>query len=421
MRSQGNLELNSIFDLSELKKLFRAYCDATGISVTLYDISGREHLSVHAEGCICDLVKSKGICSQKILSSGQKSAELKKPYIYETECGLIMCIAPLFIEEHAVGFISCGPVSLWESEDFFVEDFIVRCERVGVDTADPSFDLSRIKHVDCQTMTGLAGMLMLMVDYMGERERAFRSYREEKEAQYLELVREIGIRGGASSRRIGKYPSGLEKELISFVQLGEKTSARKILNDLLAEIFLFADGDLDIIKAKLYELTAFLSRTAVEVGAKTTDLSDIVKKSSGLFLENVDFHDLCSLTTEILDEYLDIVSKTRGGRPVHSQLVKVINYINSNYHDSELNLASVAAAAYASPYYISHLFHDEMGTTFIDYLTRVRIDHAKELLLEGYSAEQTAEKVGFADASYFSKQFKKYVGVTPSKYGKLNR
>ncbi|MDE6273569.1 MAG: PocR ligand-binding domain-containing protein [Clostridiales bacterium] len=414
-------KLNHIFDLRELKKLFRTYYDATGMSVTLYDPEGEEYLSVREDGCICDLVKEKGVCRNKIVSSGKKSVELKKPYIYETECGLIMCIAPIFIEENAVGYISSGPVCLWEKEDVFLDDFSLRCKAVGVDIEHGSFDLSKIKHIDCQTMTGLAGLLTFMVDYMGEKERTFRNYREEKESQYQSLAKEIETRSGVGKREIGEYPVELEKELITFVQLGEKTTAKKILNDLLAEIFLFAGGDLDVIKAKLYELTAFLSRTAVEVGAKITDLSDIVKKSSGLFLENIDFHDLCILTTEILDEYLDIVYKIRGGKPVHAQLVKVISYINSNYHDSGLTLAAVAGTVHVSPYYLSHLFHDELGTTFTDYLTDVRIEHAKSYLLEGFSGEQTAEKTGFTDASYFSKLFKKYVGVTPARYGKGNR
>ena len=59
-----------------------------------------------------------------------------------------------------------------------------------------------------------------------------------------------------------------------------------------------------------------------------------------------------------------------------------------------------------------------MGTTFVDYLTKVRVEHAKTLLLEGASIEYTAEKVGFKDSSYFTKIFKKHVGVTPTMFRK---
>ena len=111
-----------------------------------------------------------------------------------------------------------------------------------------------------------------------------------------------------------------------------------------------------------------------------------------------------------------MVYKTRGGRPARTHLATAIAYINSEYNNCDLSLKETAKRVYLSPYYVSHLFRDEMGTTFVDYLTRVRIDHAKTLLLEGISSEETAEKVGFKDVSYFNRTFKKYVGVTPAKF-----
>lgn len=73
---------------------------------------------------------------------------------------------------------------------------------------------------------------------------------------------------------------------------------------------------------------------------------------------------------------------------------------------------------FVSSYYLSHLFRREMGVTFSDYLTKVRVSRAKELLMEGRSVEDVSECVGYRDGNYFIKIFKKYVGVTPSKYRK---
>ena len=56
--------------------------------------------------------------------------------------------------------------------------------------------------------------------------------------------------------------------------------------------------------------------------------------------------------------------------------------------------------------------------TFSDYLIKVRVGRAKELLMEGRSVEEVCERVGYDDSNYFIKIFKKYVGVTPSKYRK---
>ncbi|MBQ9709977.1 MAG: helix-turn-helix transcriptional regulator, partial [Clostridia bacterium] len=99
-------------------------------------------------------------------------------------------------------------------------------------------------------------------------------------------------------------------------------------------------------------------------------------------------------------------------------LAEAISFINENYADRGLSLKVTAAQVYLSPYYISHLFRYELNTTFVEYLTRVRIDKAKELLAAGVSCEETAERAGFRDASYFTKIFKKFVGITPAKYRK---
>lgn len=98
-------------------------------------------------------------------------------------------------------------------------------------------------------------------------------------------------------------------------------------------------------------------------------------------------------------------------------LAKAIRYINEHYAD-ELDLETLAKNVFVSSYYISHLFRNEMGTTFSDYLTKVRLDNAKKCLMEGLSVEKTAELVGYNDGNYFIKIFKKYVGVTPAKYRK---
>ena len=54
--------------------------------------------------------------------------------------------------------------------------------------------------------------------------------------------------------------------------------------------------------------------------------------------------------------------------------------------------------------------------TFIAYLNKVRVERAKELLMEGKKVEEVVELIGYNDTNYFIKIFKKYVGTTPAKY-----
>ena len=92
-------------------------------------------------------------------------------------------------------------------------------------------------------------------------------------------------------------------------------------------------------------------------------------------------------------------------------------FIQENFRREDMSLNTVAAQVNISPSYFSAIFSTEMGQTFVEYLTSVRLDKAKELLM--CSAMRTAEigyEVGYKDSHYFSYIFKKVVGCSPKDY-----
>lgn len=408
--------LKQILNFKQLEKLLRNYSLTSGMDVALYGSDGEEQLCVRNPGCICEYGKGHFACRESIVFSGKKAAEIGSAYIYETPCGLIMCITPLVLEEELLGFITTGPVVLWDKDEFFADEFRKKCEKVGLDTQ--KCDPSGIRQIDCKSMTSIAETLTMLIRYMLQQEQKYIGQRLEISKMNMERLRaakEMQIR--ESQPHYNKYPIELEKELIASVQMGDKNQAKQIINRFLNEIFSYASGDLEIVKAKLYEFTAFLSRSAVEAGAPLATLTGVIRKSSRLLLENADFSDICRETVEILDGFIDAVYESRGKKNTSEHLYKAIQYINAHYFE-DLNLDILAQNVFVSSYYLSHLFRREMGVTFSDYLTKVRVSRAKELLMEGRSVEDVSECVGYRDGNYFIKIFKKYVGVTPSKYRK---
>jgi AraC-like DNA-binding protein len=93
----------------------------------------------------------------------------------------------------------------------------------------------------------------------------------------------------------------------------------------------------------------------------------------------------------------------------------LISFINENYK-KEISLDTISKNIYLSPVYISKVFKEEMGESPINYLIKVRLSKAHEMLLEGkLSIKAVAKNVGYNDAYYFSKLYKKYYNVSPSK------
>ena len=98
-------------------------------------------------------------------------------------------------------------------------------------------------------------------------------------------------------------------------------------------------------------------------------------------------------------------------------ILKAKKYIEENYSDQNTTLTSVAEAVAMSPNHFSSIFSHECKTTFIEYLTNVRIENAKRLMKEtdmkGYDI---AYECGFSDPHYFSYIFKKNTGLSPREY-----
>lgn len=95
---------------------------------------------------------------------------------------------------------------------------------------------------------------------------------------------------------------------------------------------------------------------------------------------------------------------------------KALNYIHDNY-TSDITLECVADILFINAAYFSDLFKKEVGKTFVEYVTNLRIQEAKSLLeIQELKVSEIAGMVGYKEDSYFIRVFKKYTGMTPSEY-----
>jgi YesN/AraC family two-component response regulator len=101
---------------------------------------------------------------------------------------------------------------------------------------------------------------------------------------------------------------------------------------------------------------------------------------------------------------------------------RIINYLNENY-EHKISLEQIAHNMYLSPVYISKIFKEETGESPINYLIKIRLEKAKDILLNSDNGciKNIANQVGYDDVYHFSKLFKKYYGISPLYYRKQTR
>lgn len=96
---------------------------------------------------------------------------------------------------------------------------------------------------------------------------------------------------------------------------------------------------------------------------------------------------------------------------------RIISFLSENYA-AKISLDQIARNMYLSPVYISKIFKEETGDSPINYLIKIRLEKARDILLQGNerSIKNIANSVGYEDVYHFSKLFKKYYGISPLHY-----
>ncbi len=206
-----------------------------------------------------------------------------------------------------------------------------------------------------------------------------------------------------------------ERLLVEKVKLGDRAGAREILNQLLGAIMFDNPGDLAVLKVRVIELLSVLSRAAVEGGAQA-DL--LLRRNQGYIRTVLDFQnaeELCAWIAGPLEEFIEYVYSTRT-RNSGSHVWRVIQYMETHYAEP-LTVENIGRAVALSPSHITHLFRQEVETSPNAYLNNLRIEKAKEVLLNSPQAvKEIAQECGFRYMPYFTRTFKRITGLTPSQF-----
>jgi AraC-like DNA-binding protein len=143
-------------------------------------------------------------------------------------------------------------------------------------------------------------------------------------------------------------------------------------------------------------------------------LLDIAR--SDTFSSRLPDYALSLLAMEISQEYIRDFTQTTG-REINPRLERVVEWIRINYNLEDINLKVLARNFQYNPNYLCESFHHYMGVPLMRYITQVKLDAAKKLLLQSQdTVKEIAWKVGYSDEKTFMKRFKQFEDLSPSIY-----
>ncbi len=122
-----------------------------------------------------------------------------------------------------------------------------------------------------------------------------------------------------------------------------------------------------------------------------------------------------------LSEIKEACNNTSEGKEKYEVCLKALAYIDENYSDNMLSVNSLGEKLGIQSAYLSRLFKEWFGISILDYVSLVRIEHAKTLVhTSNMPVQKIAEITGYLSSHVFIKKFKEIVGMTPGKYREIN-
>ncbi|OLN31939.1 PocR ligand-binding domain-containing protein [Desulfosporosinus metallidurans] len=419
----SNKSIESFIDPSYLEEVLGSFSKATGLHIEAVNRKG-ETLAIlgnKKRNDFCQFIRSNSKGEKKCLASYKEAtleaAKWNEPYFFRCHAGIVIWAVPIILDNVFLGSIICGQILLWKPDEFFLRDL----KKSNAKDLDYDILQEKVKSVSIcspEQSQAAADMLFVVVNHIVKRNI---HKLEEENAYRLESLK---IKADLENRKKKKsnleftdYGTYLKKErrFLSYIRLGDKTRAENYLMILLTDLLTKTAGDIATIKIRILELASLSSRAAVEGGADAEQAMSILKD----FNDEVDRIDRVEeffvKVHKVIATFLDGIFKLADKKHL-SLVTNARNFIIENYH-KPITIKATADHLFISPSHLSRLFRLELDCTFNDYLTRVRVEKAVELLKKPeFSVEQVSKAVGFKSQSYFAEIFRKYIGVTPLIY-----
>jgi two-component system response regulator YesN len=156
---------------------------------------------------------------------------------------------------------------------------------------------------------------------------------------------------------------------------------------------------------------------AYQIGKDSKNFNKLLTSFDQTFAIFKEKSDLSVVFKEITRRIVALTLIVKEGRQNQVKaIVRQAKDIIDRQFTEQLNLEDISHVIGISPFYFSRLFREELGISFSEYITKLRLEKAVSLLAQGLSVKECCFSVGYNDPNYFSRIFRKYYDMTPSEY-----
>ena len=220
---------------------------------------------------------------------------------------------------------------------------------------------------------------------------------------------------GSSAPDIHRAYMDIKKQIVQFIKLGTGELIPPILSGFLDNC---REHQVDptIVKRYVISIAHLIQDELIMQDANASgSLADKLEKVMKQVDSSFNITELKEVCGAFVREYAAWIGKL-GHPPIREEVAKAIDYISRRYHE-RVTLEDVAEYISMNKSYFSRLFKQETGEMFHEYLIRMRLEQAQELLLSSDAKiSDIAIEVGYNDIFYFNRAFKAYAGMPPSEY-----
>ncbi|WP_314591899.1 response regulator [Paenibacillus terrigena] len=209
-----------------------------------------------------------------------------------------------------------------------------------------------------------------------------------------------------------------EKNMLAAMKTGKSHAVSGVLRDWFDELKSFS-CPIDQCRSTIYQLLVSLMNFVADIGFELSTMLQgdpfaQVKHFRTLDEARAYLEELCHNMIQQLSEQRSTMAS--------SQMQLAEAYIREQYGDENFSLNQLCNHIFMSISYFSATFKQHTGETFVEYLTRVRLEKAKELLtITNLKTYEIAARVGYGDPQYFSVIFKRNMGMTPKEFRQTNK